>query len=287
MTRVKSVRLRAPAKINLGLRVLAKRTDGSHDIQTAFLALDWYDQLSISSSSVISMTCTNPSLPTDEGNLVIRAARLLADRFSVSSGAAIHLEKNLPYGAGLGSGSSDAAATLTGLAKFWNCDVGPKDLHVLATELGSDVPFFLDPRPAVGEGRGERLTYLDKLFMSSDSKPTFMVAVVTPPIVISTKEAFSLVYPRSGTDRDSLITILKGSVDGWQYELTNDFEEPIFNRYSELRDIKRHLLGSGAMYASLSGSGSAVFGLFESVEKARNALATSGNDGWVGRPINT
>ena len=287
MTSEKSVHLQAPAKINLALRVLAKRSDGYHDIQTVFLALDWYDQISISPSSSISMTCSDPTLPTDDLNLVMRAALLLAKRCAISSGAAIHLEKNLPYGAGLGSGSSDAAATLMGLAEFWNCKVSPDELAVIAAELGSDVPFFLDPRPAIGEGRGERLTYIDEIFSGSDVVSKLFLTIITPPLMVSTEKAYSLVRSSKEIEPALVVAILKGSVDGWQSGLSNDFEEPLFKRYPELRDIKQRLIDEGAMYSSLSGSGSAVFGLFESKEKARNALDSSEYDGWVGSPINT
>ncbi|GMQ81142.1 MAG: 4-(cytidine 5'-diphospho)-2-C-methyl-D-erythritol kinase [Rhodothermia bacterium] len=287
MTSEKSVHLQAPAKINLGLLVLAKRSDGYHDIQTVFLALDWFDQISISPFSSISMTCSDPTLPTDERNLVMRAALLLAERCSISFGAAIHLEKNLPHGAGLGSGSSDAAATLMGLTEFWSCEVSTEELLAIAAELGSDVPFFLDPRPAIGEGRGERLTYIDEISSGSDVVSELFLAVITPPLIVSTEEAYSLVRSRLDTEPASLGPILKGFVDGWQSGLSNDFEKPIFKRYPELNDIKQRLIDEGAMYSSLSGSGSAVFGLFESEEKATRALDSSGYDGWVGSPINT
>lgn len=233
------------------------------------------------------MTCTDPRLPTDESNLVMQAALLLAERCSNSSSAAIHLEKKLPHGAGLGGGSSDAAATLMGLAEFWDCGMSRADLAALAAELGSDVPFFLNPRPSLGEGRGERLTYIDEIFHGSSEKVEVCVAVVTPPIIVSTEEAYSLVRPNSEAVSLSLEAVLKGPLNEWQIGLSNDFEMPVFRKYPELQAIKESLIRDGALYSSLSGSGSAVFGLFESEEMARTALESTSHSGWVGSPILT
>ena len=153
--------LSAPAKINLGLHVLRKRTDGYHDIETVLHRIAWADTLTLRPSDRLEMTCSDPALPTDTDNLCLQAAHRLADRLGTSQGASIHLEKRVPYGAGLGGGSSDAATTLKGLQQLWEVDVPQEMLHEVAASVGSDVPFFLMETPAAyATGRGDRLTPL-------------------------------------------------------------------------------------------------------------------------------
>ncbi|MDX1419144.1 MAG: 4-(cytidine 5'-diphospho)-2-C-methyl-D-erythritol kinase, partial [Rubricoccaceae bacterium] len=150
----------APAKINLGLHVLRRRADGFHDVETVLVPIGWADGLTARPAPGLRFTCSDPALPTDDGNLVVRAARALAGWAGVAPAAALHLAKRVPYGAGLGSGSSDAAHTLRLLARLWGLDVPADALHGLAAGLGSDVPFFLGDGPALATGRGEVLTPL-------------------------------------------------------------------------------------------------------------------------------
>lgn len=265
----------APAKINLGLHVLRKRDDGYHDIETVFHQIAWADTVRVSPADDLSMTCSDPSLPTDERNLCMQAARRFRDALGIAKGATLHLEKRVPYGAGLGGGSSDAAATLLVLHDLWtDGDVRFSMLHEIATEIGSDVPFFLEAArsgpAAFATGRGE---VLEPLTTAED--PYVLgapVAVVVPPVMISTPEAYGYVTPKE-TDRPDLRSIVTTvPVHEWTGRLVNDFEAPVFERYPEVEDARDLLLRHGARYASLSGSGSSVFGIFPDATSAEAAI---------------
>ncbi|PSQ88635.1 MAG: 4-(cytidine 5'-diphospho)-2-C-methyl-D-erythritol kinase, partial [Bacteroidetes bacterium QH_2_63_10] len=134
---------RAPAKINLGLHVLRERPDGDHDIETVLHRIDWADTITATPADTLSLTCSDPALPTDENNLCLQAAHRLAAAFDVTAGAELHLEKRVPYGAGLGSGSSDAATTLRLLMQLWDLNPSPEQLRGIGGAIGADVPFFL------------------------------------------------------------------------------------------------------------------------------------------------
>lgn len=261
----------APAKLNLGLHVLRRRADGYHDLASVFVPLPWHDRLTAEVSDVLTLTCSDARLPVDEGNLVMRAALALQSVTGTPMGATLHLDKHLPYGAGLGSGSSDAAAALRLLADLWQVEVPTETLHTLALELGSDVPFFLDAVPALAEGRGERLTPL----MDADGEPyrlPFPVVVAVPPVHVSTAEAYRLVTPRTEGRPDLAALVASNDLDRWQAELLNDFEAPVCAAHPELDAMRLALRDAGAAYVSMSGSGSAFFGVFE---EDRHALAAA------------
>ncbi len=274
----------APSKINLGLHVLRKRPDGYHDLETVFLRLPWSDRITVQPANTITMTCSDPGLPVDERNLCMRAAQLLADTFKVSAGAEIHLEKRIPYGAGLGGGSSDAATTLRLLAELWNLEARPEQLHALAAGLGSDVPFFLGPPVAYATGRGERLAPLVNPDGSTYVFPFYLV-VVAPAVEVSTARAYSLVTPRSDERPTLPEVVLSNDLGRWRNELVNDFGEPIRKAYPVIEAVERLLEEAGAGYVSLSGSGSAVFGVFEDdvrASAAAEAARLSGHRVWRG-----
>ena len=147
--------VKACAKVNFGLRVIGKRPDGFHNIETVFYRINLYDELSVFTDNSISLTCSTPSLPTNNDNLCWKAIELLQNELQTNSGAKIHIEKKIPVGAGLGGGSSDAAAVLKVLPALWNKKIEQPVLEKLALQLGSDVPFFLQSQPAYAEGRGE------------------------------------------------------------------------------------------------------------------------------------
>jgi tetratricopeptide (TPR) repeat protein len=154
---------RAPAKVNLGLHVLRKRPNGDHDVETVLHRIDWADTITAAPASTLSLTCSDSSLPTDDDNLCLRAARRLATAFDVTTGADLHLEKQVPYGAGLGGGSSDAAATLCLLSRLWDLDPSSEQLRTIGGKIGADVPFFLMDTPAAyATGRGDTLSLLSK-----------------------------------------------------------------------------------------------------------------------------
>ena len=274
----------APAKLNLGLHVLRRRRDGFHDLETVFLPIDWADEVGAAPADGLSLSTTDPALPTDDGNLVVQAAQALAAHAGVEARARLRLDKRVPYGAGLGSGSSDAAATLRLLADLWALDVPERDLHALALGLGSDVPFFLDGRPALATGQGERLEPL----LDPDGAPyrcPFWLVVAVPDVHVSTAEAYRLVTARD-RDRPALAAaVASNDLGRWRAEVVNDFQAPVEAAYAEIAGVRHALAEGGAGYTSLSGSGSAVFGAFEREADAHTtATALDGCRVWVEPP---
>jgi 4-diphosphocytidyl-2-C-methyl-D-erythritol kinase len=221
------------AKVNWLLRVVGKRDDGFHDIETVYQTISLHDTLTFSPSDQFTLTCSDPTIPTDDTNLVARAARALGVRR-----IAIHIEKRIPAGGGLGGGSSNAAATLVALSKMFDVDA---PLYRLALDLGSDVPFFLAGGRAHATGRGEMLTQIP------DPGPVPLLLVL-PIQKVMTKDAFTWVRPSPAE---------RGITDPH-----NDFEEPVFKRFPKLREYKQRLLDAGATFAAMSGSGSTIFGAF-------------------------
>ena len=265
----------APAKLNLGLHVLRRRADGFHDLDTVFLPIGWSDSVSAAAADGLSLTCSDPALPTDSGNLVLRAAAALQRRTGRPHGAALHLDKRVPYGAGLGSGSSDAATTLRLLDALWELGTPGGALAKLALELGSDVPFFLVGAPARAQGRGERLAPI----RGADGAPwrcPFWLVVAVPPAQVPTARAFGLVTPSDADRPDLVAALLSEDLGRWRAELTNDFQAPIEAAFPGIAEARAALLAAGAGYASLSGSGSAVFGAFEDEGPARAAAEALG-----------
>ncbi len=248
-----------PCKINLGLRITEKRADGYHNLETLFYPVRGLcDLLEILPSAEEGIHFTSSGLAVDgpaEANLCVRAARLLG-----VDGVRIHLRKNIPFGAGLGGGSSDAAATLAGINRVFDLGLSPDRLAEAALQLGSDVPFFLHDGPMIGRGRGEELTPFP-LDLSG-----WHLVLIKPDLHSSTAEAYRAITPRR--PGEPIEEILSLPVEAWRERLTNDFEEPLFAKYPLLGEIKARLYDLGAAYAALSGSGSALFGLFrQPVEK--------------------
>ncbi|MGA7160328.1 MAG: 4-(cytidine 5'-diphospho)-2-C-methyl-D-erythritol kinase [Bacteroidota bacterium] len=259
--------LKAYAKINLGLRVLRKREDGFHDIETIFHRINLFDELTVEpSNSAISISCDNQALPINENNLCWKAVDLLRNELGTIQGAAIGIKKNIPIGSGLGGGSSDAASVLVSLSSLWKTPIDPSTLANVALNIGSDVPFFLHNRSAYAEGRGERLSFVRL------SLPYF-VLVVTPTIHLSTAWAYGeLSKRRQPTVRQAKFydgaTCTVANISSL---MENDFEDVVFNAYPEIARLKQELLSHGAAFALLSGSGSSVFGLFNNETDARQA----------------
>lgn len=269
------IRSLAPAKINLGLHVLRRRADGYHAVETVLLPIGWHDRLTVQPADAFAFTCSDASLPVDERNLCVRAAHALADHVGIKAWGALHLEKNLPHGAGLGGGSSDAAHALRSLAELWQVDLPVADLHALAAGLGSDVPFFLHDEAMLATGRGDVLESLG----AEPYRLPFALAVVMPPVQIATAEAYALIRPQ-GTDRPDLsAVVLSDDLGRWRRELVNDFEAPILARYPAIRAERERMLAAGAGYAALSGSGAAVFGVFEEEEAAQRVAHAAEAEG--------
>ena len=244
-------------KINLGLKILLRREDGYHDLETAFYPLPLTDVLEINRSAETTCLTTygNP-IPGEPGsNLCLKAWDLLRNDFPTLPYVNIHLYKNIPIGAGLGGGSSNGAWTLLALNRQFHLGLTEPQLLEYASRLGSDCAFFILNKPCLGAGRGHLLQPLP-LDLSG-----YSFALIDPGIHISTAQAFSLCTP--GENKVPLHQILSSPVEDWRDTLINDFEEPIFRLHPPLADIKRTLYDKGALYASLSGSGSAIFGIFE------------------------
>ena len=268
----------AAAKVNLGLHVLRRRPDGFHDLATAFLPVGWADRLSGRLGPEIALTTSDPGLSTDASNLVVRAALALRQwAGDPALGATLHLEKHVPYGAGLGGGSSDAAAALRLLADLWSLDVPEADLREIALGLGSDVPFFLEGVAAHGTGRGERLVPL----LDDDGQPyrcPFWLVVAVPDVHVSTADAFALVTPDDRDRPDLAAAVTSDDLARWRAEVTNDFQAPVEAAHPEVRAAREALRDAGAAHAVLSGTGAAVVGVFEgeaSAEEAGRSLATT------------
>jgi 4-diphosphocytidyl-2-C-methyl-D-erythritol kinase len=234
------IETRAYAKINWSLRITGKRADGYHDLETIFQTISLYDTLVFRESNELTLTCDDPSIPVDETNLILRAARALGKT------AAIELRKRIPAGGGLGGGSSDAAATLRALGG------NRGDLHEIALSLGSDVPFFLLGGTAYATGRGEILTPMPPIRAS--------LLLVLPEERVMTKDAFARITRYS-------------QPAGMNAPYTNDFEEPVFALLPRLREYKQRLLDAGATWAGMSGSGSTIAGAFASAAARDDAAA--------------
>jgi 4-diphosphocytidyl-2-C-methyl-D-erythritol kinase len=254
------------AKINRDLRVVGKRPDGFHELDTVFQTVDLSEEIDFlegeEGESEVTLSIGGADLPADGTNLILRAAAALRERYSVRHGVRIHLSKKIPIGGGLGGGSSNAAATLRALNSLWNLKASDADMHKIAASLGSDVPFFLLGGRARGRGRGEAVTPLP-------DGPEEWVLLVFPPFSLSTAEVYARVRARSLTGSPSA-TKVSGSETGGGPE-RNDLERAAESLRGELRRIRSALAGAGARSARLSGSGSTVFGTFGTREEASRA----------------
>ncbi|MDX2248270.1 MAG: 4-(cytidine 5'-diphospho)-2-C-methyl-D-erythritol kinase [Bacteroidia bacterium] len=247
------------AKINLGLFIKGKRADGYHLLETLlFPVTSLSDTLSLSPINQAGCTLSVSGIALDSGvqdNLCYKAWKLMVERFPDLPGVHIDLQKNIPAGAGLGGGSSDAAFTLKGLNQLFSLGLSDPSLAEIAAKLGADVPFFIYNQPLLARGIGTDLTAVDLPLPGR-------LEVVTPNIHSSTVAAYkSLDYRMFDPERD-LLSVLKLPVNQWREFLVNDLEVPVFAMYPQLKEIKENFYQRGAIYAAMSGSGSAVFGLF-------------------------
>jgi 4-diphosphocytidyl-2-C-methyl-D-erythritol kinase len=264
---------RAYAKINLGLFVIDKRRDGFHNIKTVFHRVNPFDEISFDASPQIGVVSASSVVPSDERNICYQAASLLAKHLNVTKGVMISIQKNIPVGAGLGGGSSDAATVLLHLPGFWARTVSNTQLQSLALQLGSDVPYFLNQGSALAKGRGEVLEYFTL-------DVPFTILLCNPGIHISTAWAYQHVTPRQ-QDIDLKNLMVRGMRDTpLLAALANDFEEPVFQEYPMIREVKESMLQAGAIFSSMSGSGSTVYGLFSDAQKADKAAGILDSRGW-------
>ena len=254
-------------KINIGLSVTRRRGDSYHDIETVFYPVEtiagktgdrkFHDVLEVVSSSATSLCMSGLAVSgKDHDNLVIKAYNLLKVQFpGTISTLDIYLHKAIPMGAGLGGGSADGAYMLRLLNDFFQLNLTKKELAELALQLGSDCPFFIYNTPRFATGRGEQMTDIP-LDISA-----YSLQIICPEVHVSTAKAFSMIKPKpAGFD----LRLLPGlPISQWKDNIFNDFEAPVFEMHPELAAIKQNLYDQGALYASMSGSGSAIYGLFE------------------------
>ena len=246
-------------KINLGLHILKKRADGFHDLETVFYPVALHDALEIvqnpSRNIDIEFTASGLEIPSPaEQNICVKAYHLIKKDKPELPAVKMHLHKAIPTGAGLGGGSSNGAFTLILLNKKFNLGLSEDQLLHYALQLGSDCPFFIKNQPCYATGRGEKLEALD--INLSD----FKIVLVNPRIHVDTGHAFSKILPDN--QRNSIKDIIKTPVDRWKNELSNDFETTVFKQHPEIKQVKEKMYQHGAVYASMSGTGSTVYGLF-------------------------
>ena len=270
--------LRTSAKVNLALEVLGKRGDGYHEIATVLQAVDLFDRLKLEAADTLSLHTDDPDLPTDDGNLVMRAARLLRKAAGIEAGARIRLSKRIPVAAGLGGGSSDAAAALWGLSQLWRLRWPKARLQELAVELGMDVPFFLGTGRAVARGRGERLTTLP-------GGGGYALVLVNPRVPLSTREVYGRVpagWRAEATGTERVIEALRTrNVNTVASALTNNLESVVEPVLPVIGRMKAALLAAGALGAIMSGSGPTVFGVARSLDHARQIRTRVSRAGWA------
>ncbi len=258
------------AKINLCLRIMAKRPDGYHDLQTIFQEISLKDELTFSPRpSGVEITVSDNRCPADRNNLAHKAAILLQERTGVAKGVAIHIQKNIPIGAGLGGGSSDAAATLKALNQLWDLALDRSDLAQLAGQIGADVAFFIHGATALGTGKGEQLTALH-------IPGAYWGVLLYPGFGVSTSWAYQNfklnLTKRSENSKLYSLTDLCNDRSSWQNLFVNDLEKVVFEEYPELDHLRNQLATAGAFFSRMSGSGSSIFGLFDTRARAEKAL---------------
>lgn len=249
------------AKINLGLNIVSKRSDGYHNLETIFYPVPIKDALEIivrdyqAEDSFIEAGIKVDSLP--ESNLVMKALRLMREQYDIPF-LEIHLLKKIPFGAGLGGGSADASFMLKLLNSTFELRVSDDDLAKMAVKLGADCPFFIYNKPMFATGIGEIFEPVEL------SLKGYQFLLVKPNIHVSTKDAFALIKPKH--PEVSLRDITKYPIEEWKGVMVNDFEKSVFEKHPTISDIKQSFYNQGALYASMSGSGSSVFGIFREGE---------------------
>jgi 4-diphosphocytidyl-2-C-methyl-D-erythritol kinase len=252
-----------PAKINLWLEVVQRREDGYHELSSLMLPIGLYDHLDIelSSQKGIRLTCNHPKVPQDSRNLAWKAAELFLGANGLEIGVDIRLRKNIPVGAGLGGGSADAAAVLLGLNKAFENPLPSDILAGIALKLGADVPFFLEQRPALATGIGEKL-------LAVQGVPDYPLLLLKPAVSVSTRWVYQSLKLTRGGSRIKLSTFLSHP---WQLQglIENDLETVTLGEYPLLSQLKRWLTDQGALGTLMSGSGPTIFGVFTDEDQAR------------------
>lgn len=275
------MKIKSNAKINLTLAIKHKRPDGFHEIESIFQEIDLYDEISLEKNDKILFQTDSLVVPDDANNLCIKAATAICKKYQVP-GVNIKLVKHIPVGAGLGGGSSNAAAVLMGIKNLYDLRISHLELSALAAELGSDVPFFLNGGSAYVTGRGE-------ILQSITMKGDYFVLLAFPGQLISTAWAYKNLN-LALTKNDSVYKLIGFKFQGlntsdFGSEYYNDFENTVFKTFPGLGAIKRLLYDNGADYAAMSGSGSTIFGIYNQREQAEKTGQLLGCDFKISRPV--
>jgi len=260
------MKILSPAKINLFLHITGKRPDGYHDLVTVMCCVSLYDTIFLTTrAKKTTVSCSNPEVPEDETNIVFKAADLFFNRLNSQEGVKITIKKEIPVAAGLGGGSSNAAAVFLGLNRSYGYPFSLDDLMAMGTSIGADVPFFLFGKPALAKGIGEKLEVLNGL-------SSYKVLLVYPGFGISTAEIYKKFdFGLTKCKKKLKQSLLKNCKFDGSYHLCNDLETVVIPKYPDILEAKEALLNHGALGALMSGSGSTVFGLFSDHDKASAA----------------
>ena len=243
------------AKINLGLNVLERLPTGYHTIETGFCFIEWSDRFEIRASSAMNLEMSDPNIPIDDSNLIVKAIKILQTEAGLRDEFSIYVDKRIPAGAGLGGGSSNAATTLRMVNKISNLGLSTNDLVELGKILGADVPFFVHGKAGIGTGFGDEIEFLN-------IQPDAHIITVFPEVFSSTPEAYQFSFPNPEPDFSLRNLLVEQDIEEWNYLLQNDLEPAVFPRLELVGNLKDQFYDYGANYASMSGSGSSVFGIF-------------------------
>jgi 4-diphosphocytidyl-2-C-methyl-D-erythritol kinase len=259
--------IRAYAKINIGLRILNKRTDGYHNLETVFTRINLFDGIIFEESNDIVLKTNIRGLPSGKNNFCTQAATMLKEQCGVAKGVRIFLNKLIPLGSGLGGGSSDAAAVLSYLPKFWGIEVTKEKLNSIAINIGSDVPYFLEQGAAYATGRGEKLEYF-KLDIP------YWILLIYPNVSVSTAWAYQNLKMKSNKNDRSLKDLIQDYIhlpNKLDEYIKNDFETLVFEKYPQVKKLKLSLFESGADFVQMSGSGSSVYAFYKDEHAAKTS----------------
>jgi len=267
-----TIEKKSPCKVNLLLNILGKRADGFHELETVMHPVSLFDRLTLSRAGrVVELTCSNPALPADASNLVHRAATAFLQAAKISDGVRIHLEKNIPMAAGLGGGSGNAAAALSGLNELFNGPLNGEQLHKIAVALGSDIPFFLQSKPALATGRGEKIEPVE--FFPAMRGTAFLL--VHPGFGIATSWAYQQLarFPEAidgkpGRAKKLIQALQRSDLAATCGEFYNSLEAPALYKFPLLEVLQRFLRDNGAVAALMSGSGSTTFAILRDLSRA-------------------
>lgn len=268
--------LKAYAKINLALAIQNKRSDGYHNLSTIMQTVSIYDRVTLKKNNQITCNINNDFIPSGEKNIAFKAAKVFLEFTGIDAGVDIVIDKKIPYGAGMGGGSADAAAVFLGLNKLYCANVSENSLVQLASKVGADVPFLLKGGTALAEGIGEIITNIKPL-------PECNILIVKPSISISTADAYSKYDKLVGEAKNSVNCLIpyleKGDLDGLCCGLFNDFEKVVAGTI--INKIKDQMMARGALTSCMTGSGSAVFGIYRDFETADGAKAEFEKEGFL------